>query len=232
MLRPCHKFQVPDVVIECVSIFVMDNHSARYRAVIGNPHSTGSGNPCVWVGNFYPGAFLVALVFAKTHRANRKQRQSLLALFEFCSGRQVDTLHILVPGCVSDNKNRSCHGALSGTVSPFLVNPVRLAQEFLPAFSTVSDFSFPYKTFFVTNWSFTSKQSCWSDLEFLAALRTDCCNHDTIVRPEPFRVNGSGRTGLTAARMGLDFVGIELNEEYVSMSRKILRDDSPLFSGE
>jgi len=32
--------------------------------------------------------------------------------------------------------------------------------------------------------------------------------------------------------MGLDFVGIELNEEYVSMSRKILRDDSPLFSGE
>ncbi len=46
---------------------------------------------------------------------------------------------------------------------------------------------------------------------------------------DPF--SGSGRTLLTAQRMGLDAVGVELNPEYIAMARKILREDSPLFAG-
>ncbi len=46
---------------------------------------------------------------------------------------------------------------------------------------------------------------------------------------DPFA--GSGRTLLTAQRMGLDSVGCELNPEYIAMARKILRDDAPLFAG-
>ncbi len=46
---------------------------------------------------------------------------------------------------------------------------------------------------------------------------------------DPF--SGSGRTGLTAIRMGLDYVGVELSPEYVEMSRKLLKQDAPLFSG-
>ncbi len=46
---------------------------------------------------------------------------------------------------------------------------------------------------------------------------------------DPF--SGSARTGLTAIRMGLDYVGVELSPEYVEMSRKLLRQDAPLFAG-
>ncbi len=46
---------------------------------------------------------------------------------------------------------------------------------------------------------------------------------------DPF--SGSARTGLTAIRMGLDYVGVELSPEYVEMSRKLLKQDAPLFAG-
>jgi DNA modification methylase len=46
---------------------------------------------------------------------------------------------------------------------------------------------------------------------------------------DPFA--GSGRTGIEALRMGLDFIGIDLNEEYCTMSRRLLREESPLFAG-
>lgn len=41
---------------------------------------------------------------------------------------------------------------------------------------------------------------------------------------------GSGRTGIEAMRLGLDFVGCELNPEYAEMARRLLRAESPLFS--
>jgi DNA methylase len=40
---------------------------------------------------------------------------------------------------------------------------------------------------------------------------------------------GSGRTGLVARRLGLDFVGCELNPEYREMALRLLRDEMPLF---
>lgn len=43
--------------------------------------------------------------------------------------------------------------------------------------------------------------------------------------------SGSGRTGLEALRLGLDYTGVDLNPEYVDLSRRLLRDESPLFSG-
>jgi DNA modification methylase len=53
-------------------------------------------------------------------------------------------------------------------------------------------------------------------------------------RPRPGRVLdpfcGSGRTGLVARRLGLDFVGVELNPDYAAMGTRILRNDNPLFT--
>jgi hypothetical protein len=58
------------------------------------------------------------------------------------------------------------------------------------------------------------------------------CSHDAEPRAgvvlDPFA--GSGRTGLCARKLGLDFVGIELNPEYSDMASRILRDDAPLFT--
>ncbi len=47
---------------------------------------------------------------------------------------------------------------------------------------------------------------------------------------DPFA--GSGRTGLAARSLGLDFIGVELNPDYADMATRILRDDAPLFSQE
>ncbi len=41
---------------------------------------------------------------------------------------------------------------------------------------------------------------------------------------------GSGRTGIQAIRLGLDFVGCELNPAYVEMAERLLREESPLFA--
>ncbi len=41
---------------------------------------------------------------------------------------------------------------------------------------------------------------------------------------------GSGRTGITARRMGLDFIGCELNPDFVTMSKRLMNADAPLFS--
>jgi hypothetical protein len=55
---------------------------------------------------------------------------------------------------------------------------------------------------------------------------------DMIPRPgrvlDPFA--GSGRTGLEARRLGLDFVGLELNPDYADMARRLLYEAMPLFS--
>jgi DNA modification methylase len=45
---------------------------------------------------------------------------------------------------------------------------------------------------------------------------------------DPFA--GSGRTGVEALRLGLDFVGCELNPEYADMAERILVAESPLFA--
>ncbi len=45
---------------------------------------------------------------------------------------------------------------------------------------------------------------------------------------DPF--SGSGRTGIQAQRMGLDFVGVDLNPAYVEMSQRLLYDANPLFA--
>jgi DNA modification methylase len=44
---------------------------------------------------------------------------------------------------------------------------------------------------------------------------------------DPFA--GSGRTGIAANRLGLDFVGCELNPLYVEMARRLLKEACPLF---
>jgi DNA modification methylase len=47
---------------------------------------------------------------------------------------------------------------------------------------------------------------------------------------DPF--SGSGTTGVVALRHGRSFIGIELNAEYVAMSRRRIMGDSPLFNQE
>jgi DNA modification methylase len=44
---------------------------------------------------------------------------------------------------------------------------------------------------------------------------------------DPFA--GSGRTGIEAGRLGLNFVGIDLNPTYVEMATRLLREENPLF---
>ena len=52
--------------------------------------------------------------------------------------------------------------------------------------------------------------------------------------PRPGRVldpfAGSGRSGIAALRLGLDFTGVELNPEYADMAKRLLREESPLFA--
>jgi DNA modification methylase len=47
---------------------------------------------------------------------------------------------------------------------------------------------------------------------------------------DPF--NGAGTTGLVALRLGRNYIGIELNPEYVAMSERRIREDAPLFRQE
>jgi hypothetical protein len=57
------------------------------------------------------------------------------------------------------------------------------------------------------------------------------CDCAADIRPctvlDPF--NGAGTTGLVALRLGRDYIGIELNPEYVAMSERRIREDAPLF---
>jgi len=62
--------------------------------------------------------------------------------------------------------------------------------------------------------------------------RATCPHGELPPRPplvlDPFA--GSCRTGLAAARLGCDFIGIELNEDYARMGERLLREDNPLFN--
>lgn len=62
--------------------------------------------------------------------------------------------------------------------------------------------------------------------------RPSCPHADLEPRPgvvlDPFM--GSGRTGIVARQLGLDFVGCELNPEYCELSRRLLTGSSPLFN--
>jgi site-specific DNA-methyltransferase (adenine-specific) len=49
---------------------------------------------------------------------------------------------------------------------------------------------------------------------------------DTVL--DPFA--GAGTTGLVANRLNRDFIGIELNPEYVELGRRRIRDDAPLLN--
>jgi site-specific DNA-methyltransferase (cytosine-N4-specific) len=50
---------------------------------------------------------------------------------------------------------------------------------------------------------------------------------DTVL--DPFC--GAGTTGLVASQLGRDFIGIELNPDYIAMSKERIRADAPLFAG-
>lgn len=41
---------------------------------------------------------------------------------------------------------------------------------------------------------------------------------------------GSGTTGIAASRLGFDFIGIELNPEYLDIARRRIHGDAPLFA--
>lgn len=62
--------------------------------------------------------------------------------------------------------------------------------------------------------------------------RASCRCPDAKPRPgrvlDPFC--GSGRTAIAARRLGLDFVGIELNPEFAAMARRLVTADAPLFN--
>jgi DNA modification methylase len=53
------------------------------------------------------------------------------------------------------------------------------------------------------------------------------CPQDGTVL-DPF--SGAGTTGLVATRLGRNFIGIELNPDYIEMSRRRIEQDAPLFN--
>ena len=53
------------------------------------------------------------------------------------------------------------------------------------------------------------------------------CPEDGVVI-DPF--SGAGTAGLVCQRLGRNYIGIELNPEYVEMSKRRIREDAPLFS--
>ena len=57
-------------------------------------------------------------------------------------------------------------------------------------------------------------------------IKAGCPQDGTVL--DPFC--GAGTTGLVAARLGRDFIGIELNPEYAAMARKRIKGDMPLFT--
>ncbi len=71
----------------------------------------------------------------------------------------------------------------------------------------------------------------WSETKTIG-WKPSCLCKDNAPQPgmvlDPF--SGSGRTAIAAQRLGLDYTGVELNPEYVSMSERKIRDDSPLFA--
>ena len=59
-------------------------------------------------------------------------------------------------------------------------------------------------------------------------VRAGCPEGSTVL--DPF--TGSGTVGVVAVRNGCDFVGIELNPEYLQMARQRIGGEAPLFASE
>ncbi len=57
-------------------------------------------------------------------------------------------------------------------------------------------------------------------------LRAGCPEQGTVL--DPFC--GSGTTGWVAQRLGLSFIGIELNSEYAAIAKNRIKSDMPLFA--
>lgn len=58
--------------------------------------------------------------------------------------------------------------------------------------------------------------------------KLETCNLKSAVILDPFM--GSGTTGLVSARLGRDFIGIDLNPEYCEMAKRRIEGDMPLFN--
>jgi DNA modification methylase len=57
-------------------------------------------------------------------------------------------------------------------------------------------------------------------------IKAGCPENGTVL--DPF--NGAGTTGLVATRLGRNYIGIELNPEYMEMARRRIEGDAPLFN--
>ena len=66
------------------------------------------------------------------------------------------------------------------------------------------------------------------DLQVEPCVLAGCPEGGTVL--DPF--TGSGTTGVVALRAGRNFVGIELNPEYVELARNRITDDAPLLNHE
>jgi DNA modification methylase len=57
-------------------------------------------------------------------------------------------------------------------------------------------------------------------------IKAGCPENGTVL--DPF--NGAGTTGLVATRLGRNYIGIELNPEYIAMATKRIEQDAPLLN--
>ena len=59
------------------------------------------------------------------------------------------------------------------------------------------------------------------------------CSHDDLPPRAPLVLDpfaGSGRVGVACARLGCDFVGVELSESYCRLAERLCRGEAPLFA--
>lgn len=100
VLSPTHGAQIVDAVVGRAPILVVDNATARERAVHGFPNASGAGNPLVGFCHLDPNARLAALVDKSSLGTNFKMVCWRLPSLEFRRWGKMDALLPLVPRLV------------------------------------------------------------------------------------------------------------------------------------
>lgn len=65
--RTRNDFQISDLVVQCVSVFVVNHHADRHRAVAFFPSQHGAEFPFRWASDFDPGPPVASTLVACTN---------------------------------------------------------------------------------------------------------------------------------------------------------------------
>jgi len=196
--------------------------------MIRYPDGLRSQHPHIRLGDFNPCTRRVVFVRSDFYRPDWCFVNRSLPFLEFCRWGKVYSFLPLIPR--HQTALEEClTGTFSRTVNAILIQSVRFAKELFTATRTFARF-FLDLAFFGAKNALTDAKPVSVNHKLFAASVAYVVNHTTIIRPQPRLDNGSGRTGIEAIRLGLDFIGCELSPDYAEMSRRLLKEESPLFT--